>query len=100
MAHDLAITNGRASMFYTDAAPWHRLGTRLDDPATAAEAIAAAGLAYVVISLPMFAQGDGPDAARVPVPGHVLNVRADSLTPLGVVSDKYRVIQNRDCFGF
>ena len=101
MAHELAMSsNGRASMFYTGAAPWHRLGTRLENPATAAEAIAAAGLDYEVVSLPMFAQGDGPDAPCVPVPGHVLNVRADTMTPLGVVSDKYRVINNRDCFGF
>ena len=44
MAHNLATTNGKAAMFYFGEAPWHKLGTKLENPATAAEAIEAAGL--------------------------------------------------------
>src|SRR3954471_17377408 len=97
MAHELATTNGRPAMMYAGEPPWHRLGTRLDGPATAAEAIAAAGLGYEVVPLPVFAAGpDGP----VAIPGLRLNVRADTREPLGVVSDRYRVVQNREAFAF
>lgn len=44
MTHELATLNGKASTMYVGGAPWHRLGTRLDDSATAAAAITAAGL--------------------------------------------------------
>jgi hypothetical protein len=39
MAHNLLIQNGHASMFYINEVPWHGLGTKLDKPATAKEAI-------------------------------------------------------------
>ena len=42
MAHDLATTNGRTAMAYFGEVPWHRLGTSLEEPATAEEAIEAA----------------------------------------------------------
>ena len=32
MSHNLYIENGRASMMYVDEEPWHRLGTRLNEP--------------------------------------------------------------------
>ena len=46
MAHELADTNGIPSMAYFGETPWHRLGTKLNETATAAEAIVAAGLNY------------------------------------------------------
>ena len=44
MPDGIEIRNGRASMFYVDKEPWQGLGTKLDRPATAAEAIKAACL--------------------------------------------------------
>ncbi len=48
MAHNLVTTNGMAAMMYAGEVPWHRLGTQLNEPATAREAIAASGLNYRV----------------------------------------------------
>ena len=39
MAHELATTNGRTAMMYAGEVPWHKLGTRLNEPATAREAM-------------------------------------------------------------
>ena len=88
MAHDLAITNGRTAMMYTGEAPWHRLGTRLDSPATAEEAITAAGLDYTVDLRPLMTS-DG-----LSVPKRKATIRTDTNEPLGVVGAGYRPIQN------
>lgn len=48
MAHELHIQDGLASMMYVGETPWHELGTKLEKPATAAEAIEAANLDWRV----------------------------------------------------
>ena len=57
MAHELEIRNGAASMFYVDETPWHGLGTKLDHPATAKEAMIAAKLDWKVAKLPLYVHG-------------------------------------------
>lgn len=37
---------------------------------------------------------------KVKVPGIVATVRTDKILPLGIVSDKYEILQNRDAFNF
>ena len=82
--HNLMILNGQASMFYIDETPWHGLGTRLNGPATAKEAIQAANLDWQVSKTPVFTTVNGqrllvPDTFAVvrhappnsPVPGVV-----------------------------
>ena len=57
MAHELEMTNGKASMFYVGKEkPWHGLGVQLDNPPTVQEAIAAAGLDWTVSVFPMYAE--------------------------------------------
>jgi hypothetical protein len=48
MSHEIARTNGRPAMAYFGETPWHGLGTRLNKPANAEQAIEAAGLNYRV----------------------------------------------------
>jgi len=94
MAHELATTNGRTAMMYFGDTPWHGLGTRLNEPATAAEAIDKAGLNYQVEMRPLTTT-DG-----LAVPQRQAVVRTDSEQVLGVVGNSYQPVQNFECFGF
>jgi phage/plasmid-like protein (TIGR03299 family) len=77
--------------------PWHSLGIPLLSPATAREAIEAAGLNYTVVKKPL------QDVVGPEYPGGVLHrwatVRTDTGDILGVVSEAYHVVQNIDAFG-
>ncbi len=94
MAHALATTNGRTAMAYFGETPWHRLGTRLNEPATAAEAIEAAGLNYQVELHPLMTE------RWIDVPQRKAVLRTDTKEVLGVVGNSYQPIQNYQCFGF
>ena len=94
MAHELATTNGKTAMAYFGEVPWHRLGTKLDNPATAEEAIQAAGLGYDVELTRLVTVND------IPVPDRRAVIRQDTNEVLGVVGTTYKPVQNRQCFGF
>lgn len=94
MAHELATANGKAAMMYCGLEPWHRLGTRLSSPASAAEAIEAAGLGYGVDLAPLVTH------SGIDVPQRKAVIRDDTTEVLGVVGNSYVPIQNRECFGF
>jgi phage/plasmid-like protein (TIGR03299 family) len=92
VAHNLNENGNR--MFYVGEKPWHGLGKELQSPATAAEAVTAAQLNYGVELQPVFAQ-NGRE-----IPGRRASVRSDTQVPLGVVSDRYKVVQNIEAFSF
>ena len=94
MAHELAETNGRTAMMFYGQTPWHKLGTKLERPVTASEAITAAGLDYSV-GLKELSTKDGS-----PVPQRKAVVRSDTEEVLGVVGNSYVPIQNTECFSF
>ena len=94
MAHEIAAVNGKASMAYFGEVPWHRLGTKLDRPATASEAIAAAGLDFEVNLQSLWTSAGEPVVRRQAV------VRQDSSEVLGIVGNGYQPIQNLECFSF
>ena len=94
MAHNLATTSGQAAMMFYGQKPWHGLGVELNHPATAAEAIEAAGSGYGVDLVPLFTQNGDPIPRRKGV------IRTDTNQVLGTVGPGYTPIQNAECFGF
>jgi phage/plasmid-like protein (TIGR03299 family) len=85
-------------MMYVGETPWHKLGQKLNNPATSEEAIVAAGLDYQVEKRALYIN---PSSGNVrEVPNHFATVRMDTMTPLGVVGARYTPIQNRDAFRF
>lgn len=94
MAHELATTNGQPALMYSGNVPWHGLGTRLAQPATAAEAIAAAGLNFCTELKPL------QTADGLPVPQRQAVIRSDSGGLLGVVGRSYVPVQNQQAFEF
>src|SRR5690606_4743360 len=87
------------SMMYVVETPWHGKGTKLEKPATAQEAIVAAGRDWEVALRPRFTH----DGSRVP--GTLATVRSDrgiidDTRVLGIVGKNYVPLQNREAFAF
>lgn len=95
------MTADVGQMMYTGDVPWHGLGTKLDNPATASEAIVAGGLDWEVFLTPTFYQDQGGyvtiQSANDKVPQQAV-IRKDTGTLLGVVGSRYKVLQNKDAF--
>jgi phage/plasmid-like protein (TIGR03299 family) len=102
MPHELFIEDGRAAMMYVGQEPWHRLGTKLDRPATAEEAIRAANLDWEVRKVPLYAVADGINRA---VEDRFAIVPTDKWKEpdcpiFGYVGFGYTPLQNREAFRF
>ena len=70
-------------MMYVGGVPWHGLGTALDKPATAEEAIRAARLNWSVKKLSLYASDGDNSLLRLPVPDKYAVARENSLDVLG-----------------
>lgn len=82
------------TMFYTREKPWHGLGTKVEDAPTSVDALHLAGLDWDVMQEPIFTEtGDV-------IAGYRANIRDRDRRVLGVVSDRYKIIQNREAFAF
>jgi hypothetical protein len=93
------------SICYYGERPWHGMGTELDKPATAAEAIKAAKLDWEVKAFPVYA--GVPDISDnfkinefIPICDTRATVRMDTMAAIGVVGRLYTPIQNVDSFSF
>lgn len=82
------------SMFYVRKAPWHGLGTRVEEAPSSEEALALAGLDWNVIQKPIMTEDS------LPIPGFKANIRDFDNQVLGVVTDRYKVVQNQEAFAF
>ncbi len=82
------------TMFYTREKPWHGLGTEVQEAPCSADALIYAGLDWSVDQRDVFT-GSG-----ALIPGYKANVRSTDEAILGIVSDRYKVVQNEDAFRF
>ena len=82
------------SMFYVRKAPWHGLGTRVIEAPDSERALIAAGLNWAVVQEPIYTQEEEL------INGYKANVRDSDRSVLGVVTDRYKIVQNREAFAF
>lgn len=83
------------SMFYVREKPWHGLGTMVAEAPDSTSALHLAGLDWNVIQKDIMTV-DGGDT----IPGFKANVRDTDGSVLGIVTDRYRVVQNAEAFSF
>ena len=82
------------TMFYTRVAPWHGLGTCVENAPGSQEALKVDGLDWKVVQKPIFTE-EGQL-----VGGFKANIRDRDNQILGVVTDRYKVVQNEEAFAF
>ncbi len=82
------------SMFYVREKPWHGLGVCVMEAPDSAHALELAGLDWKVVQKDVYTD-DG-----FPVPGFKANVRETDDQVLGIVTDRYKVVQNDEAFAF
>ena len=82
------------TMFSVREKPWHGLGAIVMEAPTSADALRLAGLDWDVVQEPIYT------AFKEPIEGYKANVRDCDRRILGVVSDRYKVVQNTDAFSF
>lgn len=82
------------TMFSVREKPWHGLGTIVEEAPASAEALRLAGLDWEVVQEPIYTAFGGR------VDSYKANVRSTDRRVLGVVSDRYKVVQNIEAFSF
>ncbi len=88
------MTAAVESMFYTREKPWHGLGVHVNEAPTSVDALRLAGLDWEVLQEPIYTE------ENLEIPGYKANVRDKDRRVLGVVTDRYKVIQNTEAFAF
>ena len=82
------------SMFYTREKPWHGLGIMVAEAPNSKDALRLAGLNWKVLQEPVYTEN------KELIQGYKANVRDTDRKVLGVVTDRYKVIQNEEAFAF
>lgn len=127
MAHNLNIKpNGKAAFVSKKELPWHGLGTIVQDTLTSKQAMELGGLDFKVEKRSLYVPGmdvsfdeakrfpriqrkviRNPQGAIQPVYNKLVKfddkfatVRTDTDVPLGIVGNKYTIVQNSEAFEF
>lgn len=82
------------TMFSVRQVPWHGLGTIVNEAPTSAEALNLAGLDWTVDQTPVYTD------AGIQIHGYKANRRSSDGSILGIVSDRYKIVQNTEAFEF
>lgn len=88
MAHEVE------NMFSTRETPWHGLGTVVEEALSSEDALVMGGLDWKVVQKQLMTN----DFRKIN--GYKANVRETDQQLLGIVSDRYQVVQNKDAFSF
>ena len=80
------------TMMYVREKPWHGLGVEVSEAPNSEDALRFAGLDWNVRQENVFNSRGGV------IKGFKANVRDSDDSVLGVVGDRYKVVQNRDAF--
>jgi phage/plasmid-like protein (TIGR03299 family) len=104
MSHELTThADGRVEFAYlqSDGTPWHGLGQPMADDASIDDWRIAAGMDWrIQRSIVRFAVDRDPSAPLLQMPEQHVLFRSDNQAPLGVVSNKYQVVQPADVLEF
>lgn len=82
------------SMMYVREKPWHGLGTRVEEAPNSADALRMAGLDWNVVQRNIQVCGGAK------IQNYKANVRDSDGAVLGVVSERYKIVQNAEAFEF
>lgn len=80
--------------FFVGEPAWHGLGTVIKSAPTSEEAIKIAQLDWEVIPKPIYDQFGNV------IPGYKVNQRSTDNKNLGIVTDRYKIVQNKEAFEF
>lgn len=82
------------TIFSTRIRPWHGLGVIVNEAPTSKDALKLAGLDWTVEQKPVYLE-DGTQ-----IKGAYANVRSSDNKPLGIVGERYKIVNNADAFKF
>ena len=82
------------TMFSVREKPWHGLGKVISDAPNSVEAIRLAGLDWNVYQQNLITDNG------LTVSGYKANIRDSDNSVLGIVSDRYKIVQNQEAFQF
>lgn len=82
------------SMFYVRETPWHGLGVNVEEATDSKNALVLAGLDWEVEKKDVIVSGCSS------ITDYKATVRTADNTVLGIVSDRYKIVQNEDAFSF
>jgi len=88
--------------FFTKQAAWHRLGTVLDQPPTIEQGLIEAGLDWQVKLEEIYCRNGNPSGwgDSIPIKTHKAVIRESDSSVLGIVSDRYKPLSNKQAFEF
>lgn len=83
------------TMFSVRVTPWHGLGEIIQEAPTSDDAIRIAGLDWRVIQSELICKENGQI-----IDGFKVNIRDTDKKTLGIVTDRYKIVQNSEAFAF